>query len=176
MSKELTQKLVEAGVVPTQAVRQLKTWRQLSDDVPESSEVRRQMDSVVGDIRSLLEQEGEMPELRETVPGLDSVFADKKQDCAVALNAARQTVVLKLPVLVGTVVDAVPESIVFQADTYGTAAARVGNQIVCSGKVFEITETTPLYRGEAVSFYRCRVQEVPENAQVPMLRGVGQQL
>ena len=176
MSKELTQKLVEAGVVPTQAVRQLKTWRQLSEEVPEVSGIQGPVDSVVGDIKSLLEREGEMPELRETVPGLDGVFADKKQDCAVALNAARQTVVLNLPALVGTVVDDVPESIVFQADTYGTAAARAGNQLVCSGKVFEITETTPLYRGETVSFYRCRVQEVPENAQMPMLRGVGQQL
>lgn len=176
MSKELTQKLVEAGIVPTQAVRQLKTWRQLSEEVQEVPDVLEPVDSVVGDIRSLLEKEGELPELRETVPGLDGVFADKKQLCAVACGAARQTAVLNLPTLVGAVVDEVPESVVFQADTYGAAAARVGNQIACSGKVFEITETAPLYRGEAVSFYRCRVQEVPENAQMPVLRGVGQQL
>lgn len=171
MGKELIRKAIAAGIVPTHAVQQLKAWKQLSEDFTDEEWEQLSKSGLlesVQDIESILEEHGELPEIRETVPGMDALFAAKSRDCIVILNVARQTLSMGLPALKER------DCIVFKADGYGETASRVGNQLSLDGdKVFEVTETTPLYRGEDVSFYRCKVQEVPEHAQVSELRGTG---
>lgn len=174
MRKELVQKIVESGIVPTHAVKQLKSWRQLSPDITEDEQYRithQGLLDFVQDIESLLESDGEMPELRETVPGIEAAFGNKSQACTVVVNTVRQTLAINTRALVEGVAPETPSCFIFKADGYGEAVSRPGNQVWSGGDgVYEITESTPLYCGEDVSFYRCTVQEVPRYAQVPELR------
>ena len=174
MKKELMQMIAEAGIVPPQAVHQLKSWKQLSVDVPEEGRPlsREDLVSLLCDLERLLEKHGELPELRETSPGLEAAFSGRSQSCVVALDAGRQTLTIDTSVLVEGVNAEVPAYFIFKAAVGGLPASRVGNQICLGGdKIYEITEASPLYCGEAVSFYKCSVQEVPENAQMSELRG-----
>ena len=110
--------------------------------------------------------------MRETVPGLESAFSGRSQPCVVALVVGRQTLTININALVEGVNSEAPAYFIFKADGGGSPASRVGNQICLGGgKIYEITEATPLYCGEVVAFYKCSVQEVPENAQMPELRG-----
>lgn len=172
MSKALLQKVIEAGLVPEQAVKQLKGWKQLPDDMPEGEAIPLTTQEATGlaqEIGGLLENAGELPELRETQPGLEAAFDAKKQDCIVSVVGAGTT--LNLPVLVEELATGLPSCVIFSAARYGWLAARVGNQLsLGDGTVYEVTEATPLYRGEDVAFCRCSVQEVPDHAQVPELR------
>lgn len=172
MGKELMQKIIEAGIVPTQAVEQLKAWKQLPDEVtarPRQNMTDKQFTGLVQEIEDLLENAGELPELRETQPGLEAVFEAKKQDCTVVVTGAASTT-LNIPVLVEKHAAGLFCAI-FEAARYGWLAARVGNQLsLGDGNAYEVTEATPLYRGEDVAFYRCNVQEVPDHAQMPELR------
>ncbi len=174
MSKELMQKIVEAGIVPEQAVKQLKVWKQLPDDISDEERpnaTQQQLVEYVQAIAGLLESDGELPELRETQPGLEAVFEAKKQDCIVVVVMA-QAMTASIQVLAARHATDILSCIVFKADQYGALAARTGNQVSLDGGVvvYEITEATPLYRGEEVAFYRCGVQEVPNHAQMPELR------
>lgn len=176
MSKELTQKVIEAGIVPAQAVKQLKAWRQLPADAPEEEQERMTQQELMGfvaDIAGLLEEGNELPELRETVPGLDARFANSSQDCVVAVLMSPQNMTISTQVLV----DKRSSSawfLIFRADRCTLAVARVGNQIALGDDgVCEICEVTPLYSGEDMAFYMCRVQGVPEHAQMSELRQLG---
>ncbi len=174
MSKELMQKIVEAGIVPTEAVKQLKIWKQVPDDISDEEQpnpTQQQLIDYVQSIAGLLESDGELPELRETQPGLEAVFEAKKQDCLVVAALDLQTMSLSTQVLVARHATDILSCIVFRADQHGALVARTGNQVSLDGSlVYEITEATPLYRGEEVAFYRCSVQEVPRHAQMPALR------
>jgi hypothetical protein len=173
MSKELMQKIIEAGIVPAQAVEQLKAWKQVSDDLPDGALQNltpQQFTGLVRGIEDLLENADELPELRETQPGLEARFEDKKQDCVVVV-AGSATTTLNIPALADKHATSILSCVVFRADQYGWLAARVGNQLsLGDGNVYETTEATPLYQGEDVVFYRCDVQEVPDHAQMPELR------
>lgn len=174
MRKELVQKIVESGIVPIHAVKQLKSWKQLSPDITEDEQYRvthQGLLDFVHDIESLLESDGELPELRETVPGIESAFSSKSQACTVVVNTAHQTLAINTRALAEGLAPDMPSYYIFKADGYGEAVSRPGNQIWSGGdRVYEVTESTPLYCGEEVSFYRCAVQEVPRYAQVPELR------
>ena len=179
MSKALMQKVIEAGIVPVHAVKQMKAWRQLSDDVPEIEQrqvTQQQLLDFVQDIENLLDAGGELPELRETIPGIEAAFKSKRQPCVVIVSVGRQTVSISSEALVEGAKQGSPSCLIFRADIEGgERVARVGNQVWLGGvDVFEVTETTPLYRGETVSFYRCKVQGVPEHAQMSELRQIRQ--
>jgi len=171
MSKELIQKVIEAGIVPRQAIKQLKAWRQLPEDITEDERQRatqQQLISFVHEIGDLLDEDKELPELRETMLDLDARFKNKGCDCAVVINIPVQNLVINTRVLVDGAF------FIFQADKYGDVVAAVGNQVsVGDGKVYEIWEGTPLYKGEHIAFYRCHMQEVPYCAQMPELRQFG---
>lgn len=174
MSNELTRKIIEAGIVPAHAVKQLKAWKQLPADMPEEAKqevTQQQLMEFVGEIGALLEEDTEVPELRETMPGIDYLFEVNSRDCTVVVALPHQSMVINIPAMIDRL-----DCLIFKADRYGELAARIGNQTTLGdGKVQEITEIAPLYHDKDVSFYRCRVQEVPEYAQVSELRQLGQQ-
>lgn len=176
MSKELTQKVIEAGIVPTQAVKQLKAWRQLPEDTLEGEREQVTQQELLGfvkDIEGLLEDSGELPELRETMPGLGARFASSSQDCVAAIIMPSQSMTINTRVLVDKLSPS-SKFLIFKADVYTIAVTGIGNQVALGdGGVCEICEVTPLYSGEDVAFYRCCVQEVPEHAQMPELRQHG---
>jgi hypothetical protein len=173
MSNELTRKIIEAGIVPAHAVKQLKAWRQLPADMPEEEKqeaTQQQLMEFVGEIGELLEESTEVPELRETIPGIDALFEVQSKDCTVVVNMAPQSMTLNIRAMTDRL-----DCLIFKADRYGEMAARIGNQAsLGDGKVYEITEIAPLYHGKEVSFYRCRVQEVPDYAQMSEMRQLGQ--
>jgi hypothetical protein len=168
MSKELTRKIIEAGIVPEQAVKQLKAWRQLPEDTPEEEQQQITQDLVmdfVKRIAELIDADGELPELRETMPGLDARFESKSEPCVVVLDMPVQKLSFNTQVLVDG-----PNFLIFRADKWGDLAANVGGQVALNdGKVHNVCETTPLYIGERVVFYRCRTVEVPKYAQMSEL-------
>lgn len=173
MSNELTRKIIEAGIVPAHAVKQLKAWRQLPEDTPEEEQqeaTQQQLMEFVQEIGDLLEEDSEVPELRETMPEIDALFDIKSRDCVVAVNMTPQTMTINIRAMTDRL-----DCLIFKADRYGELAARVGNQAsIGDGKVYEIIEISPLYHGKDVSFYRCRVQEVPDYAQMREMRQLGQ--
>lgn len=173
MSKELTRKVIEAGIVPAHAVKQLKAWRCLPDDMPEEEKqeaTQQQLMEFVAEIGDLLEEDSEVPELRETMPEIDTLFDVKSRDCTVVVNMTPQCLTLNIRAMTDRL-----NCLIFRADRYGEMAARVGNQAaIGDGRVFEIIEISPLYHDKEISFYRCRVQEVPDYAQMPEMRQLGQ--
>jgi hypothetical protein len=165
MGRELTQKIIEAGIVPEQAVKQLKAWRQLPEDTPEEEQQQITQDLVmdfVERIAELIDAEGELPELRETMPGLEARFESKSEECMIVLDLPVQRMCFNTRVLVDG-----PNFLIFRADKWGDLAANVTGQVALrDGKVHDVCESTPLYEGEKVVFYRCKTQEVPKYAQM----------
>lgn len=176
MSRELTQKVIEAGIIPAQAVKQLKAWRQLPEDTREEEcqqVTQAELMGFVRDIEALLEEDGELPELRETMFDLGARFANSSQDCTAAVRTPNQSMTINTQVLVDKLSGS-SQFLIFIADKFAPVITGVGNQIALrDGKVYEICEVTPLYNGEDVAFYRCHVQEVPEHAQMSELRQHG---
>jgi hypothetical protein len=169
MSKELTQKIIEAGIVPTHAIKQLKAWKQLPEDTPEEEKQRvtqQQLMEFVRDIGSLLEERGELPELRETMFDIDSRFNELGQDCVVVVDMPVQNLVINTRVLIDKAA-----CLIFKQDMYGEICARVANQVALKdGKVYEIIGVNMLYREEEIAYYRCSTQGVPDHAKMPELR------
>ena len=169
MRKELTQKIIEAGIVPVHAVKQLKAWRQLPEDISEEEQrqvTQQQLMEFVRDIGELLEEQGELPELRETMFDIDRRFDERAQACMVVVAMPVQNIVINTSVLIDEA-----DCSIFKADRYGEICARTGNQVFLKGgEVVEVMEAAPLYKGGDVAFYRCRVQEVPDHAKMPELR------
>lgn len=169
MSDELTRKVIEAGIIPSQAVKQLKAWRMIPDDAPEEEKAavtEEQLLGFVKEIEDLLEEGQEMPEMRETMLDLPRQFLSAKIAQVVVRMEGRQNLNLD----VQYVEDAMGRYILENAPKYGELAARVGNQVRFKedGGVFEITEVEPLYHGETrePGYYRCAVQGVPPHAQM----------
>lgn len=169
MSSELTRKVIEAGIVPAQAVKQLKAWRMLPEDLPEEAKAAATEQELLGfveEIGTLLEKDQELPEMRETMMDLPRQFLSAKQATVVVYigSAGGQRVTID----VAYVEDTMGRYIFANTPPQGEVIARVGNQIRVGGGVFEITEVEPLYHGETrdPAYYRCAVQGVPPHAEM----------
>jgi uncharacterized protein YydD (DUF2326 family) len=92
-------------------------------------------------------------------------FNSKSEDCMVLIDMASQRLSINTRVLVDG-----SQFLIFKCDKHGDLATHLGNQVALrDGRVCEVTETTPLYSGEDLAFYRCSVQEVPKYAQMSEL-------
>ena len=166
MSDELTRKVIEAGIIPAQAVKQLKAWRMLPDDMPEEEKAaatEQELLGFVAEIGDLLEKDQEMPELRETMLDIPRMFQVAHVATVVYEQGGQ-----RLSVSVRYVEDSMGRYIFENVPPYGEVAARVGNQFKAKDTVWEITEVEPLYLGETREprYYRCAVQGVPRHAQM----------
>lgn len=168
MSDELTRKVIEAGIVPAQAVKQLKAWKMLPEDMPEEEKAAATEQELLGfvkEIGTLLEEDQEMPELRETMLDANSRFVRGEARHArflSDLDGGQMTVELRY------VEDAMGRYIVENVVPHSETVMRVGSQFRKGEGVFEITEVEPLYHGETREprYYRCAVQGVPPHAQM----------
>jgi hypothetical protein len=75
--RELTKKVVQAGLVEKNTIELFKRWGMLDPDFdaePVEDATREQLLNLVNDIAQLLEEEGEVPELRESDMELEVLF------------------------------------------------------------------------------------------------------
>lgn len=75
--RELTKKVVEAGLVEKNVLELFKRWGMLDPDFdaePLQDPTQEQLLSLVDDIADLLEEEGEVPEMRESDMELEILF------------------------------------------------------------------------------------------------------
>lgn len=174
MSKKLTEKMIEIGAVPPQAVEQMKAWKCIStDEITEGDKAHQDLNEAVKELAGILDEEdGEIPELRETIPGLAALFDTQSVKCAVAVPLSNRPAWL----FNTEIVRGRAGSLIFKSTKCGMDAAQVGNQVTLfENRVFEIVEVSPLYLEDKVSFYMCNVQEVPTYAQVPEMRQFSQE-
>ena len=170
MSDELTRKVIEAGIIPAQAVKQLKAWRMIPDDAPEEEKAATTEEQLLGFVREiddLLERDQELPEMRETMLDLPRQFLVGANRATVVIqtgSSAGQRLIIDVPYIK----DAMGRYIFSNNPPQGEAVARVGNQFKIGDNVFEIIEVEALYHGETREprFYRCAVQGVPPHAQM----------
>lgn len=181
MTKELMKKVIESGIVPAQAVKLMKRWQLLDEDMPESARqaaTEEQLMELVTDVASLLEDTEELPEIRETMLDVtDSVFQQQAWQCVVS---AMEDGWPRKSVSLYTMTDA-HGCYFFPAGMAAVAGVcRVGDVIWDRDAVFYISEVMQIYVGEGVRFLRCRVSGVDpgtkrlleeRHAQVLQLRG-----
>jgi hypothetical protein len=162
MKRELVQKVIEAGIVPEQAVKLMKHWRMLDEDLPaveRQSQTEQQLLAFVAEIAGLMEEDSEMPEMRETLLDMtEATFNTLSQHCSVLVR--------KWERYVRTETLAVKDAhgcYIFKNDTpQGAEAAAVGNVVIHEKDYYWITAVSPVYWGERLMFFRCSVREVPE--------------
>jgi hypothetical protein len=168
MSDELTRKVIEAGIIPAQAVKQMKAWKMLPDDMPEEEKAAATEEELLGfvkEIDELLEKSEEMPEMRETMLDAHVQFAKgEAKHIRILSDMGGQQMTVELRY----VTDSMGRYIIENVVPYAETVARVGSQFRIGEGVFEITEVEALYHGETREprFYRCAVQGVPPHAQM----------
>jgi hypothetical protein len=159
---ELTKKVIAAGIVPRQSVELLKKWKLIDPSIPTQGPLeeatQQQLLDFVEEIGELLEGEQELPEMRETMPEVKALFDMQARDCRVVCRDGL-TIVVK-------VLEDAHGSLIFANDhRHSEKIARVGNQVHRLG-VVEIVEVMALYFDKNITHWRCRVQGVPEHAQM----------
>jgi hypothetical protein len=166
MSKELQRKVIEAGIVPTQAVRLLQMWRSLPEDLPveeQEEKTQQQLLELVNDIGDLLEQDEEIPEMRETDFELDTVWDQSARTVQLVYRMGLQNLDVRHPAA------RTRQGGFFFRYLHPNmeVVLRPGTQIHTQEKeTFEITQVSPRYVEDQLRYLVCEVQEVPEHAVV----------
>jgi hypothetical protein len=86
---KLTEKLLEAGVIPEQTVKLLKLWNSTFEELPdEIKQVKTQEEllAIVDEMARIIEAEEEVPELRETELDLENTKKDL-HEVSIEVNA-----------------------------------------------------------------------------------------
>jgi hypothetical protein len=174
MSKRLRQLVIDAGIVPAQAVRLMKMWKLLEEDESQWDSAKQERTEnelldFVSEISRLLEDERELPEMKETALDVDDVLF--KNDAFRVIVTGQDGYMQSAQALLQK-----DGCFIFERAGIDPFMTQVGNQIhhVVAGEVeettVEIIQVMPLYVGEAHKYTRCRVQEVPKHAAVPVLQ------
>jgi hypothetical protein len=161
--KELTKKVVEAGLVDQSTLKLMKMWGMVDEEVDGTkiAETKEELTALVDDIAKLLEQDGEVPELRETDLELEEVM---KQPVEVKVDLRDGST---YTALVG--VDRTGHIIFRRADGATApedACANPGVLVHINGRVEEIVSAEPRYEGDKLKYYVCEVQ----SATLPAVR------
>ena len=164
MGDVLTKKVVEAGIVPTGAVRLLKMWRSLPDDTPETeleAKTQQELLGMVSEIDNLLEWEREVPELRETDLDLDRYWTGASIHKLVYQRGLHHVVAY-----VPAARNRTGEFVLFWAGPQMEIMVRPGSQITDMKQdvVYEVTQVTVRYVEDQPRYLVCDVQEVPKHA------------
>ena len=161
--KELTKKVVEAGLVDESTLKLMKMWGMVDEEVDLSkiAETKEELTALVDDIASLLEQEGEVPELRETNRNLEEIMSDPVQATVDLRNGSTYQALVGLD-RSGRVVFRRAHGSVAPEDE----CAKPGVLVRLHGRVSEIVSAEPRYEGDELKYYVCEVQ----SATVPTVR------
>jgi len=167
MSSELVKKVVEAGIVPAQAVELMQMWKCLDDDLPDVEKQKQTEEKImkfVQEIADLL-YENEIPEMRETMPGIDQVF---RAQANAATFRFRTPVGWDNEVMLLAMEDALGYLLVWVKDDITFEALQVGSFVKWKDAWNQIINVMPMYTGREVRFMKCELRSVP-SAEVPSL-------
>jgi len=175
MNKELLAKVIEAGIVPAQAVKLMKRWQALPEDLPEEAlkeQTEEQLLELVQEISELLEETAELPEMKETMPDVARQFESMSRELTfrVIKRDRRNYITVEVQVLTDSM-----GCLILSQDTWEEKAAAVmGNLVLMDDTWHQIIEVAPLYVEEEPRFMRCAIREVP-NAALSYLREAGEE-
>jgi len=161
MSKELRRKVIEAGIIPTHSLKLMKQWRCVDEDLPDGGKSlsQQQLLEFVDEIAVLLEEEGAVPEVRETDLEVRRQLTKNQKQCRVITHERGEFSSL-------TMMDA-SGFLVF----YYLLASEIvqrGSFVLFEGKAYLVTAVMVSYRGEDADILRAEVVEV-DDAEVPQL-------
>jgi len=153
---ELTRKVAEAGLVTSQSVRLLKMWRCLPDSLPEGeaeSKTKEELLHFVQQIESLLDEERDMTEMRETELDLERLLKTDPRTVFVTdgVDTIEMTVALTRS-----------KQLVFPVGDDGRLqeiVCRRGNTLRFGSdeELTVITHVEPRYVGKTLRYYLCDV-------------------
>jgi hypothetical protein len=159
---KLTEKLLATGVIPDQTVKLLKLWNSTFQELPDDIKQAKTQDELlrlVDEMAEIIEQEEEVPELRETEFDLGATFADPHHVNVEVDVGGRQR--LFLDCILGKTVDgkyvhAVP-SVARQTDAL---IATRGNIITERSIRHMIMSVEPRYVDDQLKYYVLTVEEM----------------
>lgn len=168
MTKELTKKVIEAGIVPAQAVKLMKMWKILDEDLPDGAkqeQTENELLEFVSQIGQLLEQTETLPEMKETMLGVTArTFDLKAESCTVILMNYTKA---EGSVLVRLIEDSQGCYIFKQETREEIQATKMGNVVWHQGTAMLIIDVLPMYWGDTVQFMRCATRGLdPEMKEV----------
>ena len=159
MSKELTRKIIEAGIVPPQAVKLMKLWGNLDDDLPESGkqeQTENELLTFVGEIGRLLAEDQEIPEVKESIQGLAAMFSAAPLTCK--LWKGRQAEGEPAKSVEATMVKDRLGHFIVRRDNAGVEALLLrGNLVEVDEGTYEIYEICPIYEEDEPKYFMCTV-------------------
>lgn len=175
--KKISQKIVEAGLVPRQTLSLMKYWGLVPDEATEadvSDTDKQRVQDVVDEIAGLLDEEKEIPELRETSLDLDTLFKGSKSCEVVILLSDGNMLAAAYAVRdrLGNFIFQHGES--DKPNWTAELVARPGNRINWDHHQFEIVRVRVAYEEDWPKYYVCSVQEVPEHATLRFVRKIDQ--
>lgn len=149
--RELTKKVIEAGLVDKNTLQLMEKWKLVNPQGVEElhDPTQEAMTQLVNDIAELVEQETVVPEMRETAPGMESLFQDPLQ---VELSGE--------PDFVST---NEVEAVMDEMGRFGFKAPldiEVGTFIRDGEFIYRIDNVERRYVGETVAYYVCDVEQV----------------
>lgn len=154
--KDLTKKVVEAGLVDESTLKLMKMWGMVDEEVDGTkiAGTKEELTALVDDIAKLLEEEGEVPELRETDLDLEEVMKEPVE----ALVDLRDGNTYKA--YVG--LDRTGRVIFRRAAGHEApedACAKPGVLIHIHGRAQEVMTAEPRYHGDELRYYVCEVRD-----------------
>ena len=166
--KELTKKVIEAGLVPKHALQMMEKWKMLDPSeqyaAPSKEDLenrtQEQLTSFTEEIAELLEDSG-LPECRETDMTLTQLFQKGAEQTTVRYKSGPQCLSVEGLVSVKTR-DGRRVLRRSGAERYVELAARPGNQLLIGNKRYEIRNVEVRYVGDVAEFYSCAVREMDD--------------
>jgi hypothetical protein len=145
---KLSQKIIEAGLVPKHTLQLMKMWGMVPDDaeetdLPKNGEGLQEMaEELVADIAELVAAEKDLPELRETKIDADELW--KKFVVPVRL--------WKEPIMSQAALDipSEPNTAIFSRDVH------IGTYFTYKGVKYTVTDVEISYRGSLPKYWICK--------------------
>lgn len=158
--RKLTDKVVEAGIIPDNALRLMKMWgihEELPDFVEKKDRTYEQLLKMVEEISELLEAKSEVPELKETDLDLELLFKSKAEMLPVKVFTGERYVDIHMLVAQNRAGQFVFSRLL----TDPVTIAAPGNKLQKDDVWYEIFEVETRYRADEPTFDVCTVKEVP---------------
>lgn len=157
---DLSKKAIEAGVIPQQAIKMLKFWRSLPDDMPDTEKqalTEAELLTHLKEMEALLDGENVLPELRETDLGLSKLYMENRKLCNIQVTT-------KLSLSLYAAYVAKYSSVVFAVsdlqDIDVDIVTAIGNVVHVDGAQFVIEDTERRFLGERLEYLVCKVRSV----------------
>jgi len=163
--RKLTDKVVEAGIIPENALKLMRMWG-IHENLPDYGQKREQtygqLLKMVEEIGELLEEKSEIPEIKETDLDIERLFKEHAEMLPISVFIGDRYV----DVYMMAAQDRVGRFIFNR--TYTKRAGNIavpGTRIKKDDVVYEIFEVETRYMADEPTFDVCTVKEVP-NAKV----------